>query len=608
MRAKTHTSEFLIHKYWGRKAYSTLSSVLEGVVQPGMTFWDPFCGSGAPSVVASRLGASVIANDINPIACAITRVACSTRVPQGVTSNVETIAKETEELLGQYSADGDTVRYFVHARVGLCPKCHVTIVPQDVALARECSCGERLKYPESRVVESVIVAAELELGGFITQSHAKWPSIVSAWERLNNTGIEQQCKFAQYDAPFVNNRRTLTRSDIGIRRYFTPFAFVAMCTLAESIRNLDDDESRDVALIMLTSAAAQASRLIPYRNNMSTGGPAWSIPGFWVPPVHLECNPFLRLKTRIKKVTKGLHEAVSRNKTAGPVRVFTAPASVFPQLISFRADVVFLDPPYAGDVPYLEFSALWNSFLTRGKVPDYGNEIVVSDRLDFRSSKSDFQRRLREALLAINDSLTEKGTVVLTFNGLDLTAWNSMIGALQAIGLEVQEAHFFEPAVKSSKAQFAPSSSYVGDFIAILKRGARMFDDMKSQIDLAVKRLFALRRNEPQPINRVRTAAILALLRTNAHADDYLRVDDTIVALCHRKDSSMSLRDATESLLAEPYFPELIAKAARQLGSGATPSQIANLAMALDSGAAIATWQELETLARASSSKQMSLY
>ena len=39
------------------------------------------------------------------------------------------------------------------------------------------------------------------------------------------------------------------------------------------------------------ASVAQCSRLIAYRNDLTTGGPAWTVPGFWVPPVHLETNP-----------------------------------------------------------------------------------------------------------------------------------------------------------------------------------------------------------------------------------------------------------------------------------------------------------------------------
>src|SRR5699024_2824648 len=138
-----------------------------------------------------------------------------------------------------------------------------------------------------------------------------------------------------------------------------------------------NEEVRKAALVMLTASVAQCSRLIPYRNNMKTGGPAWSVPGFWGPPKHLETNPLNHLNARLTKFIRGLKDIKDKsNKGAVNVKKIDAVTG----LKGLRddnvyADLIFFDPPYGDSVPYTEFSNMWNSFLQ--DIPNVNTDISV---------------------------------------------------------------------------------------------------------------------------------------------------------------------------------------------------------------------------------------
>ena len=122
----------------------------------------------------------------------------------------------------------------------------------------------------------------------------------------------QEAVFRRFDQPLVPNARILAGPGMSAASLFTARNFSLLAELAERIHQQQAPEAvRDVLLAILTSGAASCSRLIPYRGNLKGGGPAWTVPGFWVAPIHLECNPAVHMQARAKKVLAGL-AALSR--------------------------------------------------------------------------------------------------------------------------------------------------------------------------------------------------------------------------------------------------------------------------------------------------------
>ena len=72
--AKTHPSLYLMHKYWARKPHNVVARYIEYYTERGDVVFDPFMGSGVTVIEALRLGRKAIGNDLNPIACFITRM------------------------------------------------------------------------------------------------------------------------------------------------------------------------------------------------------------------------------------------------------------------------------------------------------------------------------------------------------------------------------------------------------------------------------------------------------------------------------------------------------------------------------------------------------
>ena len=193
-------------------------------------------------------------------------------------------------------------------------------------------------------------------------------------------------------------------------------------------------------LLTLTSAVASCSRLIAYRDNMEGGGPAWTVPGFWVPPLHIERNPLPHLIARYRKLERGLVE-LSRREKAPDATVYLDDSHRRLKMLresGTRVRYILADPPYGDSVPFLEFCQIWNCWQLRAR-PEFEREVVVSDRVDHRSCWEQYAERLHGVLEQCGRILEDDGRLTLTFNNLEpravaRPALGAPAGAVQVCG------------------------------------------------------------------------------------------------------------------------------------------------------------------------------
>lgn len=265
---------------------------------------------------------------------------------------------------------------------------------------------------------------------------------------------------------FTPNKRILTFKGMKTRDLFTERNFYLLSSLADLFYKIKDKKIKETSLLLLTASVAQCSRLIAYRNNLKTGGPAWSVPGFWVPAQHLETNPYKHLLARYKKFLKGI-QLLNQTKI-NPVSIKNIDCINLDKYVKEKADLIFLDPPYGDSIPYMEFSMIWNSFLN--KTIDIEKDISVSDRNDKKVvSWKNYKISLIERIQASKNCLNKDGKFLITFNNHDYRAWEALIEALQSSDMVCISTKYQIPAVVSSKAQFAKDGSYISDIYSIYK-------------------------------------------------------------------------------------------------------------------------------------------
>jgi hypothetical protein len=363
------------------------------------------------------------------------------------------------ELADRYAVRGRPLRYARHATVVCCP-CGHSGVPVRRRRYACAACGAPVRANLESLVATVVTGVATD-GGITDDAE-----LCAEQARRSAEGIGA----SRFDVPFPLNRRTLSFEGLTSRRLFTPRNFACLHAVAEAFHEIDDRRVREAALVLLTSAAAQCSRLVASRNDLRTGGQAWTVPGFWVPPVHLETNPLAQIRTRLGKLVRGLEELRAMPHRA-PCTIAASASDLFRSIDGRRASLVFLDPPYGDSVPYVEFSTMWNGFLGERGDPDL--DISVTDRGDREAAWTRYEAALASTVASVAHLLAPNGSVVVTFNNKDARAWAALLHATQAAELFADSVEWRAPAVVPTKAQLAPAGSYVGDFYCVLRRASR---------------------------------------------------------------------------------------------------------------------------------------
>ena len=298
--AKTHPAEYLLHKYWSRKPSDVLSKIIKEIQgNHALKILDPFCGSGVFLREASKLGNKAYGFDINPVAALLSEITCTPPNLNKFSETVEPILNEFKLFSDQaYKiVNNSTVRYVIHEMVVPCPKCKrqasISTAVKEGKIFRCAVCNERLHFNLKMLTKTIPISIQTESG--IENS----PKYLSEQSKLSrNSFYENVSQFIQI---FPENKRILSYKGMQTKDLFTARNFSLLCWIADKFHKIKDTKIRKTALLMLTASVAQGSRLIASRNNMTTGGPAWSVPGFWVPALHLETNPYHHLKARFKK-------------------------------------------------------------------------------------------------------------------------------------------------------------------------------------------------------------------------------------------------------------------------------------------------------------------
>ncbi len=540
--AKTHPSEYLLHKYWARKPHNVISYFISQLVPNGGLVVDPFCGSGVVLRESQNLGIDVIGFDINPIANLISDVLINPPEEDKFINEVNKLLDDLEEKISIYYTSNDKmIKYLIHKIVVKC-QCG-NIVPLESAIKKErtylCpNCNAKIRFNLENLIDTKITSIALENNSKLITCQ----DVIILQNKYSNTNI-LYANVKNYDYEFTENRRILAFSGMKTSSLFTKRNFSILCYLSDKIDHIDDLLVRNAVRLLLTASVAQCSRLIPARNNLSTGGPAWSVPGFWIPSEHLETNPLVHLRARFAKLIKGIR-ILSKNRNNSRAAVIKNDANKgIEDLITknVKADLVFFDPPYGDSIPYLEFSSMWNSFLK--DFPDPSIDISVSDRLSKTESWSEYSKSINRTLNNIANLLKEHGKLLITFNNHDLKAWEALIGALQCNKFSCKYVTYQIPAVISSKAQFSVKGSYVSDIYSIFSVDKKSVPS--NSLEPVVNSLIKCASSRGGTIlkNLAQRVAMITWMDNNIHADLLKEKNNLIKSLFNEKNGKLTLKD-----------------------------------------------------------------
>lgn len=435
-----------MHKYWGKKPSSNLGALVKEYSREGDTVLDPFSGYGVFCCEAYILGRNVISNDLNPTANFINTQLFEKDI------DLEKVQKQWKKIKEHFapfvshwfgwSHDGNRVLL-------------ISVLRKKNGYPIKAKCkadGER------KSIEIDICATDAEK--YLAFENSQ---VINDWYP---------------DYPLIENSRISSQKGMTVASLFTKRTLACHARLLCLIEKYSSGKEKELLKLAFTANLANCSKLVPpikSRGDMAPG--AW-MTGFYTGETFIENNVLDYFENRLNKAIKGKNEylqnfmreggffACSTDKHNIKYRITNDDAKNL-RLEPESIDYIFADPPYGEAVPYFEQSIIWNSWLKL--IPDYDNEIVISDSKARNKISINFESDISKAFSEIRRVLKSDKYFTLTYHSLSGFEWNAITNACIKNGFDL---HKFEWLVQKSftPRQINRTQSIKGDVLVTFKK------------------------------------------------------------------------------------------------------------------------------------------
>lgn len=450
---KTHTSMYLMHKYWARKPHNVVGEYIEHYSREGDIVLDPFCGSGVTAIEALRRNRKAIATDLDPMAIFITRM---TAIPIELDGFREAFEKIKRRVQRKIDSLYETV----------CSKCGTHVAaeaviwkdgkPIEIRYSCNCSKGTLWKKPTRFDSQKLKEIEDIQIPFWYPKNELIWNS------RVNVSKGEKV-------------------SDL-----FTKRNLYALSMIFHEIGKIDIEDVKEFMKFTFTSTLGQASKMVfvirqrgRAKGKTEISKPevgSWATRGYWIPPEFFEINAWNCFEQRYEKVFRGKKESNEEIQTVKEAEGFaelskeknflarTYDVLELSNLIPDESiDYVFTDPPYGDSVPYLELDYMWSSWL--GFQNDFDSEIIISDSPERKEKNFEmYYKMLCAAFREVYRVLKKGKHLTVTFHNTDIQIYNSIISSVILAGFDLEKIIYQPPARTSPKGLLAPYGSAVGDY------------------------------------------------------------------------------------------------------------------------------------------------
>lgn len=430
IKAHSHPSHYMMHKYWGRKPHNVVSDYILNFTKPGETVLDPFMGSGVVVIESLKNNRKAIGIDLNPMACFITK---------NTISEIDLDFFE-KEFFNVYEKN---YKKFIELYNTKCPKCGKTTPFEN-------SIWEREEFLKIRAVCS-------SCGKFIKKvdlfDQKKLKKSKDLFIKLDN---DNKIFYPKNEILKFVKRNGKSR----LNEFFTSRALVILGSIINDINKIRNKNIKNLVLLCFTSMLPNVSNMIPGDMESVNGKSGWVISKLWAPKVHTEKNIFNSFKHRFYKIRKGKQE-IKGFFDLKNVNIFNIDATNLKPVKSSSVDYIFTDPPYGDSIAYFGLSMFWNGWL-KNKVK-YDNEIIYDP---CRNKKyDDYFQRMKKVYVELYRVLKNEKYLSFTFHNRNLNIWKAVMDAVTIAGFHLVSVVYQEQAVASGTQGINKNNTLRGDFV-----------------------------------------------------------------------------------------------------------------------------------------------
>ncbi len=503
---KTHSSMYLMHKYWARKPANIVAHYIQRYCPQNGIVLDPFMGSGVTileSVFNNRLAIGV---DLNPMANFITK-------NTGIYTDIPKLEKAFQIIKQEVEKKNSLFTKLFEFK---CPSCKDSnaIITHLIWLKKNDDLNHRLEEIRYKCPYcGEIVASQsnhheifISIKPFILQQEKNALALLSKGH-IENPNVSFKYSNNQ---KFIQLRHNL-RKQPELTELFTNRNYTFLVFLINLINGLPEDYEIEKELLRFcfTSSLGQSSKMVWVINNRKgkklkkkqVG--SWTHHFFWDPSNFFEVNAWNCFKHRFSKLKKGKIYSNKRNdesqsifKLANsfkdlsrerPVLLWNKSSTQL-ELPDNVIDFVFTDPPYGDSIQYGELSAFWNVWLNQD-MADYkkkieNEEIVINSHQG--KNLNSYEKKLKEVFSEIFRVLKPNKYMILTFHNTSFKIRNALINSVISCGFELCQILFQLPPRVSIKSMLHHEGSPIGDYYIRFQKPLQKINNEKNTISASL--------------------------------------------------------------------------------------------------------------------------
>jgi len=513
--AKPHTPVYKMHRYFARRPWSVFRALIEHYSNPSSIVLDPFCGGGVTLIEGLRLDRKVIGVDINPLATFITRMeaidvdldelkcafgqvedACRKKVEELYLTTCPKCGEKVPADWFEWSKSYETPQHKIQAIISECKK-----LRPGRYLTRDKHQKEEFSPLDAKRLPNVMIAVHIKCpccekkSTFIPSENDR--KLANMWEQnyedvVRNEGL----KIPDEAIPDMNMAREnalFKRSINHFRDLYTKRNLIANSRLKKAILDTSfKDEIRDFLGLAFSGSLRFTNNMV-FRNEAWRGDKPleWAKPAYWIPELSMETNVWSYFRDRLRPIEKAKKFSKNEikpsakhttipillNKTSAKENQFvvlTGSSNKLP-LPDASADVIITDPPYGGNVQYLELSDFWvvwlHEWINVDGVTDKSKEAITTRHHGFEGAKdlTHYRSMLHAVFKECHRILKPHRWMVMTFHNKEFKVWNAIHLAAHDAGFRLSEIDgmIYQPAIKlyEHTINTRRSGSMLGDFI-----------------------------------------------------------------------------------------------------------------------------------------------
>jgi 16S rRNA G966 N2-methylase RsmD len=547
--AKSHTSMYLMHKYWARKPHNVVAEYIKTYSKPNEVVLDPFSGSGVTAIESLKLNRKAIAVDLDPLANFITRC---TLLPVDLTEFSKVyrrIEKKVKEKI-------------YHLYLTKCSKCKKETIAEAIIWGK--NTPKEIRY-----------TCDCENG-------TQWKDVTKDDYKLLKEIEKMDATYWYPQNELIWNTRVNVHKGTKVSDLFTRRNLLALSNIYNEIEAIKDKTIKELMRFTFSSALPQASKMVFVirQRGRKTGKTveekkevgSWATRGYWVPSEYFEINAWNCFDERFKKVVRGKEESgeLIKNFKEGSefsdldnnsnILLLTQSSLDLSNIPTDSVDYIFTDPPYGDSVPYLELDYMWNSWL---KFPvNFEDEIIISDSPARNKDFELYDKMLKVAFREIFRVLKSGKYLTVTFHNTDIKVWKSIINAVTYGGFDLEKITYQPPARPSAKGLLHPYASAVGDYYIRFRkpRSVRpkteeeVSEERYKKVVLESAKKILAERGEPTPYTYILNGIYVELKKEGVFLTGATNVDEVMKEFLYKEFCLINVFDEKKKPIGQKWW------------------------------------------------------